>query len=419
MAAAEATAPPGASESGAPAAGAPPGSPHTVDWDSLGEDDQIIEQMRSEVIAGTFGKDAPAATKQAPPAKAGEPDAAPKAGKRGKDGKFAAATAPSSAATAPASAAASAESSTTAGAATAAGSAFETPQAAVDAITAAFEAQDLDKLAELTGKPKAFFEAGDAKWAAFRAEKSEHRRAVQQHRADVTAMETRAATIESQRAAAAAEYGPAIRAAKAYQAGDYESFVTLIKELTHDEYDVAQTNVIQGALSSDPATKRLRQQLAQQANELKLLKAKTEQREAGEQQTVQQQQQDAMAETVRMLETDLGNHEAKTLKNYQRDVLERVRGSWNGKTFTLSFVDAADELVSERDEENAARGFAKAPAQLPAAAPAARQTAKQLPPRGAAASGGAPPRAKWETDDVDDDEIIAGLKADHSAGRFR
>lgn len=411
--------PGGASDTATPAPStAPPGSPHALNWDSLDEDSQIVEQMRAEHAAGTLGKEPAPAAGQATPAKAGEPDAAPKAGKRGKDGKFAAAaTKPESSSgnALPASASAAPDASAHAGVS------FETPQAAVDAITAAFEAQDLDKLAQLTGKPRAFFEAGDAKWAAFRSEKAEHRRAVNEHRGNVAALETTRGKIEEQRAAAAAEYGPAIRAAKAYRSGDYEAFATLVKELSGDDYDVAQANVIQGALSTDPATKRMRKQLAEQANEIKELKGKTATREAGEQQTAEQTQRAAYQQTIQMLETDLGNHEAKTLKNYQRDVLQLVRDSWNGQTFTTSFVDAADQLVAERDEENAARGFAKGAPQLPAGKPSAKQTPARtgavLPPRGASASGGAV-APKWATEDVDDDEIIAGLKADHRAGRL-
>jgi hypothetical protein len=370
--------------------------------------------MRSEHAAGTLagaeaGSGAPAAG-QAPPTKAGDPD--PKAGKGGRR------SAPGNAAK-PAGAKAAADSTTDPGPATAPSSvtgvaaAFETAQEALDAYTKAFEEQNVDELARISGKPRAFFEVTDAKWAAFREEKRTFRAEKAQHQSDVAALTARAAAVEGARSEAAAEYGTAIKAAEAYRNGDYEAFATLVAELAKEDYDTAQANVISGALSLDPATKAERKKLAEAQRKIDALEARLAGEDNARKETKEQLQERAYQATVAALETDIGNHECKAIKGYQRQILDKIRESWNGKAYELSFVDAADELVTERDEEAAARGYVRA---APGTPPARQQaSAPVIPPRGRAASTPAATPAKWETEDVDDDDIIADLKREHRA----
>lgn len=387
-----------AAPSAAPAATAPPipaapGEGQHVRQDTLNEDDAIIEQLRSEHAA------------KADPDAVAKP---PKAG-RAKDGKFAKSTA------SPETPAADGTEAGTTAAANAHG--FETPQAAVDAITSAIEAWDVDALANATGKPRAFFQLNDAKWAAFRSQQAAIRNekaAVQRGQVE---LEANRQTLESTRQEAAREYGAAIRAAVAYQSGDMEAFVTLVETLTGEPYDTAQKNVIQGALAADPATKAMRKKLLQQEKELAELKREsTERKKAAE--PAPDDGKKRYAAAIKAIDAELGQHDAKALRGYHDKIIAKVRASWNEAdgAYDKSFAEAADELVSEFDSEASARGFVKGNSKQVAAVPTRREAS--LPPRGRAADAHAPSKPRWETEDLDDDAIIQTLEADRKAGRL-
>lgn len=399
-----------AAPSAAPAATAPPipaapGEGQHVRQETLNEDDAIIEQLRAE-HAGKIGA---------------KPTAAPKAG-RAKDGKFAKTSART--ASQPGDTEYGNQSSTTDDGdaasqepASASAPAFETPEAAVEAITAAIETWDVDALAKATGKPRAFFQLNDAKWAAFRSQQAAIRNekaAVQRGQAE---LEANRQTLEATRQEAAKEYGAAIRAAVAYQSGDMESFVTLVETLTGEPYDTAQKNVIQGALAADPATKAMRKKLLQQEKELAELKREsTERKKAAEPAPDDGKKRYAVA--IKAIDAELGQHDAKALRGYHDKIIAKVRASWNETdgAYDKSFAEAADELVSEFDAEASARGFVKGNSK-PVTAVATRREAT-LPPRGRSADAHAPSKPRWETEDLDDDAIIQTLEADRKAGRL-
>lgn len=341
------------------------GEGHHTSYGSLSEEDQIIEQIRAEAQNAVDDKAEPVKEKPAAEAKpkAGETPAKPSKGTK-----------------------------------------FETPEAAVEAITAAWEAGDVDKLSKLTGKPKSFFQLNDAKWVAFRQEQA-------QVRSDKAAVQQERQKLTSDKALAKQEYGAAIQAARAYREGDYEKFVVLVGELAEEAYDVAQRKVIEGHIALDPNTKALRKQLKEQQaqiEELKNPKAKpvAEPTPAERRQTYEN--------AVKAVQTELGTHQVSKVKDYERLVLSKVRDSWSERenTYTLSFEEAGDQIVDERRQEAEALGHA-APRKVPA------KKTPELPSRSRAADARPADGERWMTEDLDDDEIIASLQRDRKAGRLK
>jgi len=340
-------------------------------FETLGDDDSIIESLKTEHAAGKFdealGK-APAKPKGKPAATVAEPAEAE-------------ATQPE-------------------------GPQYADVTAALAAITAAFESGDPVELAKATGKPKEFFEANDAKWKAFRAEK----RAL-----SAQAVTLKRAESQFRKAVddARAELGPAVAASRAYKSGDLAQFVKIVEALTGDTYDVAQRKVIEGEVAADPSTKALRKQLAEQAAKI----AELENRTKTEEQTREQRQAAASQRVDAALTTELARHPVAKIRGFKALVLDAIRSSGKGADghFTMGYREAADAVVAERKAEAQALGLRSEPA--PAPAPVGRQPA--IPPRARAADARAPDGEAWRSGEMDDDAIIESIKADVRSGRLK
>lgn len=356
----------------APAEKPAPGDQHIGGFETLDDDDAIIESIRKEARDAkpepAPAKPAVKAKKAPVDAKAHAPDSpAPKAGS------------------------------------------FETPTAALDAVTRAFEAGDIDTLAKLTGKPKSFFQLNDAKWGAFRQEQAETRR---------LATDTKQAQqkLQADKAAAKAEFGDAINAAVAYRDGDFEKFATLVEKLSGESYDVAQRKVIEGHIALDAPTKALRKQLAAQQLQIEELKKPKPAEVAKEPTPVERKA--AYDRAVGEVTNELAGHAVSKVSGFQNLVLQKVKDSWSAadETYTMSFEDAADSVIEDRRAEAEALGFA---AKHPALSGRPRKTEPTIPSRSRAADARVADGEPWMTQDLDDDEIIASLERDRKAGRLR
>lgn len=381
-------------ESAAPAPAAAPAAPvakpepGVLPQERLGEDEQIIADLRKEYFAkkGAEDPDAPApkgkrATKPAV-AKAPEPRAK-------KD------TAPTSE---PISTDGTADNGDTE-------HVWESPKHALTAVTSAIETWDTAKLAELTGKPKSFFESHGVKWAAFR----EQQNAVRERDRDVSRREHE---LNTNLAEARKEVGPALGAIKAYREGNLSKFVELVEHLTGERYDEAQRKVIKGEIALDPAVKALRKELAE---ERAARRQESAERDTKANETTQQA---AYQRAVDAVSQELSGHPVAKLRGFQKDVLERVKLSYDPeqRTYTKSFSEAADDIVEERAEEARALGMT-----VSRSAPAARaeETGPTIPPRGRAAEARAPDGEEWMKRDMTDEEIIASIRRDVRSGKIK
>ncbi len=335
-------------------------------FSTLAEDDQIVEALRAEGFAKRDEAE------QQPPAKPGV----------AKAGAKPASSAPK----------------------------FATADAAILAIVAAFEKNDVEALAAATGKPKAFFEINDAKWTAFRARETAARELSAQTTADL-------ARLAKGREQANAEFGTAIRAAKAYQEGDFEQFAVLVSELSGDDYATAQRNVIEGALAVDPKVKAERKRAMDAERRLAALEAERAKppEPAKPAEATPAERQAAYGRVVAAIDVELTGHPLSKVKGFQKLVLEKIRESHDGKTYTMGYTEAADAIVEDRRSE--AQTLNLTPAAKPAARPKPAQPS--APPRGRAADARVPDGEPWLTSDVDDDEIIASIERDRKAGRLK
>jgi hypothetical protein len=353
-------------------AAAPPTNAAPVPQSAVDEDSQIIEDLRREHFAKEGEKD--------DAADAAEPETPVKAAEKpAKDRK------PYNAE----------------------GTKYKTPEAAVSAITAALESGDVKALCKAIGKPANFLEASGQKWAAFR----ERTNAVA---AREKALTTRETAFNAKLTEARQEVGVALKAKQAYRDGKFGEFVTLVAELAGESYDEAQRKVITGELAMTPDVKKLRDELATERAERR--KEAAERAAKEEQQTNAQKQQEAYRAAVDAVTEELAGHRVSKVRNFQRQVLDRVRESFdpNERTYTMSFADAADAIMADKDAEADALGYAK-----PAPAPAARTAQPRAVPRGQTADARPTEREPWEERELSDDEIIASIKRDVRTGRIK
>lgn len=361
-------------------------------YETLSEDDQIIHDLRREHAAKELAPSKPeSAPKKSKTGGAAESGPGDQAAGANPDSHAAAATPPASTAIVK----------------------YKSPEEAVTSIVAAIESGDAKKIAKALGKPESFLEVSDAKWMAFR----EQQNAVRQRDKQLTQREH---DFNTRIAEARQEFGAAIKAAKAYRDGDLTAFVTLVTELTGESYDDAQRKVIQGEIAVDPAVRKLREELA--AERAQRLKDREEL--AAAKKTEEQQAQYARA--VEHVTKELEGHRVSKIKGFQREVLNRVRESWDPaeKAYTLSFAEAADAMVAERDAEAEALGYHRPalPSAPPAAHPPAAPATPSVPPRARAADARPADLDRWadpKAPDMDDDEIIESIKQDIKAGRLK
>lgn len=281
---------------------------------------------------------------------------------------------------------------------------YNTAEEAVSSIVAALESGDPKKIAKAIGKPEKFLEVTDAKWMAFR----EQQNAIRERDKQVTQREH---AYNENVAAIRKEYGAAVQAAKAYREGKLDQFVTLVQELTGETYDEAQRKVIKGELSLDPNTRELRKEI----ENLRAERAR-EKKEAEEARN-KQAQQEQYRKAEEAVTAELASHRVSKVKGFQRDVLSRVRDSWDGQDYTMSFEEAADLIMAEKDAEAEALGYSRANA-VPAK-PTKQPASPSVPPRSRAVDAREPDGEPWMTQDMDDDEIIASIARDHKMGRLK
>lgn len=370
---------------GAAAAAPPPKTPHNAaiaPQERLSEDDQIIADLRAEWAQKQLeGGEEGSGEAEGEPAQADDKPA-PKGKDKGKPkGKEASASAP-------------------------AAPKYDSVDAAVAAIVKALESGDPEAIAKAVGKPKGFMDVSEQKWAAFREQKN----AVRERERTVSKREHE---FNQRYAEAKKELGTAINARKAYNDGDYSKFVELVNELIKDSgdtYDEAQRKVIKGELAIDPEVKKLR-------NELKAERAEREKREKAEREEAQKGDRKAQYErAVEAVRTELAGHPVSKVRGFEGAVLLKVRESWDGEDYTMSFEEAADEIVEERRAEAEALGYIK-PAAPPAPKP--KKEEPSPPPRSHAADARQPDGEEWEKRDLSDEEIIASIKRDVRAGRIK
>lgn len=285
---------------------------------------------------------------------------------------------------------------------------YKSPEEAVSSIVAAIESGDAKRIAKALGKPEAFLDTSNAKWVAFR----EQQNAVRERDKQVTQREHE---FNTKIAEARAEFGPAIKAAKAYRDGDLTAFVTLVQELTGDRYDDAQRKVIRGEIAIDPATRALREEIAA------LKRERQAEKEAAEAARRTDEQKAQYERAIEAVSNELAGHRVSKVKGYQREILNRVRDSWDpaDNAYTLSFEEAADAIMAERDAEAEALGYQR-PAPAPPPAPPAPPPG--MPPRARAADARKPDVEPWadpDAEDMDDDAIIESIKRDVKAGRLK
>jgi hypothetical protein len=276
------------------------------------------------------------------------------------------------------------------------GPSYKTGEEAVTKIVEAFESGDLDALAKATGKPKSFFKVSDAKWADFRKKEE----AV---RGREKAVEAKESNFKYAQAEATKEFGAAIKAAMAYQDGDYESFVTLVQELTKESYDEAQRKVIKGEIALAPEIKEERRKRVEAEKRLAELESK-------QPKPLTEEEKRQSYFTIRgKIEAELAGHAVSKIRGFGDLIIEKVRTSYSKEegTYTMSAAEAADAVLDDKREEARALGLSvpekKPVGKKPAATP---QVSRQR-----AADARVPDGHQFEDDD---DEIIADLKRQHA-----
>lgn len=278
---------------------------------------------------------------------------------------------------------------------------YKNASSAVHAITKALESGDPKKIAAAIGKPESFLKVNDAKWIAFREQTAALRERVR----TVTQRETEFNTkLENARK----EYGSVIAAQAAYKDGKYDQFVELVEQLTGDTYEEATRKVVKGETSLSPEVKALRKQMQEQAAEIaRLKKAKDEPAEPTQEQRMQR--------VVASVRQELADHAVTKLKGYERLVIEAVRNSWDAdiEDYTMSFEEAADQIVEERRQE--ARHFTRG-RQLPAPKP---ERSAEPPPRGRASDPHTKVGEPWLERDLTEEELVNSVLKDYRAGRIR
>lgn len=283
---------------------------------------------------------------------------------------------------------------------------YETADQALAAVLEAFESGDPKKLSAATGKPVSFFRATDEKWDSLRAGMAN----LNKGRSE---LKQGFAKLEDGRRRAIEEFGPGIRARQAFEAGDMAAFVEIVSNFAGVPYDEAQRQVIEGELAADGPTKAMRKKMREMEQEIARLK--TPQPEQPKQPTAEERQA-ALGRVHQAIRTELAGHAVAKIRGFEQLIVERVRDSWDAteRTYTMSYQDAADALAEERASEAeallAARGR-KVERTAPAAKPPVVARGRSAEARGS--------RPKWETDDVDDDEIIESIHADVKAGRIK
>jgi hypothetical protein len=153
--------------------------------------------------------------------------------------------------------------------------------------------------------------------------------------------------------------------------------------------------------------KQLRRELAELRAEKQ--REKKEAEEAAQRNNQQAQYQKA----VKMVQAELAAHPVAKVKGYEQMVLGKVRESWDGAEYTMSFDEAADEILEDRRAE-AERLGAVFTRPKRKEAPDTR-----LPSRGRAADARPSDKDPWLERDLTEEELIASIERDARSGRIR
>lgn len=278
---------------------------------------------------------------------------------------------------------------------------YKTPEDAVTAIVAALESGDAKKIAAAVGKPESFLKVSDAKWLAFR----EQTKAVRERERTVTRREHE---FNTKLAEARKEHQPILEAAAAYRDGKYDRFVSMIELITGDRYDEATSKVIKGETALSPEVKALRKELAELRAEKQ--REKKEAEEAAQRNNQQAQYQKA----VGMVQKELAAHPVAKVKGYEQMVLSKVRESWDGAEYTMSFDEAADEILEDRRAEAERLGAVFTRTKRPPTHDEVR-----VPSRAHAADARPSEKDPWLERDLTEEELVASIERDARSGRIR
>jgi hypothetical protein len=282
---------------------------------------------------------------------------------------------------------------------------YESADQALAAVLEAFESGDPKKLSAATGKPVSFFQAGDDKWNALRAGMADVKRGKSEVRNGF-------AKLEEGRQRAIAEFGPAIRARQAFESGDMAAFVEIVSTFAGVPYDEAQRQVIEGELAADGPTKAMRKKMREMEQEIARLKTEP----AKPKEPSPEDRQAALQRVHQTIRSELAGHAVAKIRGFEGLIVDRVRDSWDAteQTYTMSYQEAADAIAEERSAEAeallTARGR-KIEKPAPAVKPPVVSKGRAADARGS--------RPRWETDDLDDDEIIESIHADMKSGRLK
>lgn len=271
--------------------------------------------------------------------------------------------------------------------------------AAIAAVVKALESGDPAAVARAVGKPENFLADSKQKWIHFR----ERDKALRGRERELT---ERTHDFNAKLAEARKEYGPVLEAQAAYKDGKYDRFVEMIEQITGDSYDESTRKVIKGETALSPDVKKLRKELAELRAEKQREKAEEQQRSTAE------RRQAEYKRAERQVAQELADHPVTKLRGYEGAVLNMVRDSWDGVAYTMSFEEAADQIVADRRAEAERLGYRPAKP-----APAARPRAPEPPTRRADARP--PDGDEWLTRQLSEEELVDSIVRDVRNGRIK
>lgn len=363
----------------APAPAAPPPAPSnaaSVPESPLDDDAQIVEDLRKEHFAKEGKEDPDAAPEEIEdePAPEQSEEDEPEPEKKPAKAKKPPAKAPK----------------------------YKSGDDAVSAIVKAVESGDPKKIAQALGKPDNFLEVNNHKWVAFR----EQSKAIRERERTVVTRETE---FNKKLQEAKKEHEPIFEAAQAYKDGKHARFVELIEHITGDTYDEATRKVIKGEVALSPEMKALRKELAD-------LRAERQREKAQAEQAAQQGHQQAQYQrAIKAVQTELAAHPIAKVRDFENLVLGKVRDSWDGADYTMSFEEAADEIVEARRAEAEALGLRRVAPRAAAPAP----NGSSVPPRSRPADARQPDGEEWEKRDLTEEELVNSIVRDARTGRIK
>lgn len=179
---------------------------------------------------------------------------------------------------------------------------------------------------------------------------------------------------------AANEYGFAKRGRDAWKAEEYADVGKALEAWLETDLATITQKLASGKAGKTPTEKAVDQRLAALEKREKELEAK--QKAAGEQQSTAQQRAEAMVKVGKHLESHpylvTVGEDGKPAQDKEalEEVFAAYDASWDGKRFTKTPKQIADELQAKLEKRAQSRGLVKAPAAAPAGKTAAASSGK-------------------------------------------